>query len=153
MPIARARLRLTPDELEELLRTERTMRVGTTGEDGSPHVVPLWFVWHGGTVWINNLRKARRSRDIRAGSRVALCMDTGHDYFELRGAVLYGRPAEVDAEDPALPAVRAEFGRKYFNGIDIPDVKSHQWLKMTPERIVSWDFRKISSGPEMAMER
>src|SRR5258706_2348538 len=141
MPIARSRLRLTPDELEELLRTERTMRVGTISQNGSPHVVPLWFVWHDGTIWINNLRKARRSRDIQAGSRVSLCIDTGHDYLELPGAVLYAQPVEVAAEDPGLDTVRAEFGRKYFNGIDIPDVKSHQWLKMTPQRIVSWDFR------------
>jgi nitroimidazol reductase NimA-like FMN-containing flavoprotein (pyridoxamine 5'-phosphate oxidase superfamily) len=146
MPIDREQLRLTDEELSELLLTERTMRAGTVSPDGSPHVVPLWFVWHSGAVWINNLRKARRSRDLEEGSQVALCIDTGHDYFELRGAVLYGRPEPVDPDDPELPAIRAAFGEKYFGGIDIPDVKSHQWLKMDPERIVSWDFRKIPAG-------
>jgi nitroimidazol reductase NimA-like FMN-containing flavoprotein (pyridoxamine 5'-phosphate oxidase superfamily) len=143
MPIARSKLRLTDDELDELLRTERTMRVGTVSPTGTPHVVPLWFVWHRGTVWINNLRKARRSRDLAAGSPVALCIDTGYHYPELRGAVLYGSTEPVDADDPDLPAVRKEFGDKYFMGLEIPDVKSHQWLKMAPEEIVSWDFRKM----------
>ncbi|MFN2543425.1 MAG: pyridoxamine 5'-phosphate oxidase family protein [Actinomycetota bacterium] len=146
MPIPREQLRLTEEELEELLRTERTMRAGTVSPDGSPHVVPLWFVWRGGAIWISNLRKARRSRDIEAGSHVALCIDTGVEYFELRGAVLYGRPQEADPADPMLPEVRTEFGAKYFGGIEVPDVKSHVWLRMVPERIVSWDFRKIPAG-------
>jgi nitroimidazol reductase NimA-like FMN-containing flavoprotein (pyridoxamine 5'-phosphate oxidase superfamily) len=150
VPIPRKKLRLTDAELDELLTTERTMRVGTTRE-GSPHVVPLWFVWHGGAVWINNLRKAKRTKDIEAGSRVALCFDTGHEYLELRGAVLYGTPALVAPDDPDLPAVRKAFGDKYFNGLDIADVKSHQWLKVIPEKTVSWDFRKITSGPESAL--
>ena len=146
MPIPREQLRLTNQELDELLRETRTMRAGTVSPDGSPHVVPLWFVWHEGAIWINNLRKSRRTRDLQAGSQVALCIDTGHDYFELRGAVLYGTPQEVDAHDSALPLVRKGFGDKYFGGFEVPDVKSHEWVKMKPERVVSWDFRKIPAG-------
>ena len=146
MPIPRTQLRLSDDELAELLSGERTMRAGTVSPDGTPHVVPLWFVWHQGAVWINNLRRSRRTRDLQAGSQVAMCIDTGHDYFELRGAVLYGRPVVVDEEDPEVPVVRKAFGDKYFGGIDIPSVSSHQWLRMDPERIVTWDFRKIPAG-------
>lgn len=150
MPIPRRNLRLTDEELDELLTTERTMRVGTVRDD-LPHVVPLWFVWHRGAIWINNLRKAKRTKDIQAGSRVALCFDTGHEYLELRGAVLYGMPVEVPSDDEDLNAVRTAFGAKYFDGLEIPDVKSHQWLKVVPDKTVSWDFRKITSGPETAL--
>ena len=146
MPIPREQLRLSDEELAELLTETRTMRAGTVSPDGTPHVVPLWFVWHAGAMWINNLRRARRTRDLQAGSKAALCVDTGHDYFELRGAVLYGTPEEVTTDDPDLPAVRETFGDKYFGGMEVPDTKSHQWLRMDPERIVSWDFRKIPAG-------
>jgi nitroimidazol reductase NimA-like FMN-containing flavoprotein (pyridoxamine 5'-phosphate oxidase superfamily) len=146
MPIPRSELRLDEADLQELLSTERTMRVGTAGPEASPHVVPMWFVWHGGAIWINNLRKARRSSDLSAGSSVALCIDTGFEYFELRGAVLYGRPVAVEPDDPDLAEVRRAFGAKYFYGADISEGKSHQWLKVVPERIVSWDFRKIPAG-------
>ena len=146
MPIPREQLRLSEADLDELLRTERTMRAGTVSPDGSPHVVPLWFVWDGTAIWINNLRKSRRSRDLAAGSPVALCIDTGEQYFDLRGAVLYGKPERVDGNDPALEGVRKGFGEKYFGGMEIPDTKSHFWLKVVPDRIVSWDFRKIPAG-------
>src|SRR5688500_14918574 len=108
-------LRLTADELDELLAAERTLRAGTVSPDGWPHVVPLWFVWHDGVIWINNLRRSKRSRDVEAGSNVALCVDTGVLYGELRGAVLYGRFEEA-TDDARLPSVRAAFAEKYWGG-------------------------------------
>ena len=151
MPIPRAQLRLTDEELGELLATERTVRAATVSPDGWPHVVPLWFVWRDGVVWINNLRRSRRSRDLQNGSNVALCVDTGVDYGELRGVVIYGRfrPA---GDEPALPEVKTAFAEKYWGRSAIPDLKSHEWLLLRPERIASWDFRKIPSGRDRRLD-
>lgn len=151
MPIPRERLRLTPDELADLLASERTARVATVSPDGWPHVIPMWFVWSDGAVWVNSLVRSRRTRDIEHGSAAAVCVDTGVEYAELRGAVLYGRFERAD-DAPGLDAIRAEFGRKYFHGIDIPMVKSHTWMRLEPERIVSWDFRKIPAGGDRRVE-
>jgi len=151
MPIPREQLRLTDEELDGLLDRERTLRVATVSPDGWPHVVPLWFVWRDGAVWINNLRRSRRSRDVRAGSKVALCVDTGVDYADLRGAVLYGR-FESARDEAALQEVKSVFAQKYWNRPSIPDLKSHEWLLLRPERIASWDFRKIPSGRDRRLE-
>ena len=40
------------------------------GDDGVPHVVPLWFVWHDGAIWLNSLRKTRRHRHLLTGRPV-----------------------------------------------------------------------------------
>jgi len=142
VPLPRSMLRLTDDELEELLSSELTLRAGTVGPDGWPHVAPLWFVWHDGAIWINSLRRSKRTSDLAAGSKVALCVDTGTDYSQLRGAVLYGTPHEAEG-DPELETARKAFAKKNWNIDDIPAMKSHVWLKMVPDKIVSWDFRKI----------
>lgn len=145
MPIRRSALRLTPEELDELLDAERSVRVGTASPGGSPHVIPMWFVWLDGAVWLNSLIRSRRSSDLRAGSPVAVCADAGEHYGELRGAVLYGRPVEA-TDDPRLAAVREAFARKYWGGAEVPSVRSHVWLKVVPDRLVTWDFRKIPPG-------
>lgn len=151
MPIPRSQLRLTPEELDELLGSERTLRAATVGADGSPHVVPLWFVWHAGAIWVNNLRRSRRSRDIAAGSQAALCADTGVQYGELRGAVLYGRFEEA-AGSPALREAQAAFATKYWGGAEVPEIKSHVWIRLVPDRVASWDFRKIPAGRDKRLE-
>jgi nitroimidazol reductase NimA-like FMN-containing flavoprotein (pyridoxamine 5'-phosphate oxidase superfamily) len=147
MPLPRSVLRLTEEELNELLTSERSLRIGTVGPDGGPHVAPMWFVWHGGSIWLNSLIRSRRTKDLASGSPVALCVDAGTDYFELRGAVLYGIPKEI-TDDPELTEVRQLFGRKYWNIDEIPATKSHVWLRVTPDRIVSWDFKKIPANKD-----
>lgn len=142
MPVPRSQLRMTDDELEAFLSRERTARIATVSPDGEPHVVPMWFVWHDGAMWFNSLKRSRRTRDVRQGSRVAVCVDAGHDYGELHGAVLYGDVA--DAGDTTQ--IRKLFGEKYWGGIDIPEVKSHVWWIVRPDEVVSWDFKKIPSG-------
>jgi hypothetical protein len=34
--------------------------------------------------------------------------------------------------------------RKYFGIDQMPYDERHAWLKVTPQKITSWDFRKIS---------
>lgn len=142
MPLPRAALRMTDEELDAFLTTERTARVGTVSLDGEPHVVPLWFVWQDGAMYFTSLRRSRRNSDIEAGSRAAVCVDAGHGYDELRGAVLYGSLTDA-TDDPGKPAAQRAFGDKYWDGMVIPDVKSHRWLVLRPDRVVSWDFKKI----------
>ncbi len=149
MPIPRSQLRFTPDELEEFLLTERTVRVGTTSPGGEPHVAPLWFVWHDGAMYFNSLKRSRRSRDLEKGSRGAACVDAGHEYADRRGAILYG--TIEDAGD--VPDIRQRFGDKYWNGIEIPEVRSHRWLVLRPHKIVSWDFAKIPTGRDRRLQQ
>ena len=151
MPIPREQLRLTDDELNGLLETERTLRAATVSPQCAPHVVPLWFVWHDGAIWINSLRRSKRAHDVAAGSEVALCVDTGDEYGELRGAVLYGRFQAAEGES-GLSQVRLMFARKYWALDSIPDLKSHEWLALRPDRVVSWDFRKIPAGRDRRLE-
>ena len=151
MPIPREQLRLTTAELAELLTSNRTARVGTVSADGWPHVVPLWFVWHDGALWVNNLRRSKRSKNLADGSPVAVCVDDGEDYGELRGAVLSGR-FEDASDDRRLPEVRAAFARRYWGGAEVPEMRSHVWLRMTPERVVTWDFKKIPAGRDRRLE-
>lgn len=140
---------MTPDELNEFLASERTCRVATAGADG-PHLTPLWFVWDGSSAWLYSIIASKRWSDLGKDPRVALLVDTGHDYSELRGAELRGR-AEVVGEVPRTGQPHAElvlperlFAGKYIGSESMIYDGRHAWLRLTPERIVSWDFRKLA---------
>ena len=142
---------MTAAEVDGFLAVERTCRVATVGADGRPHVAPLWFVWDGAALWLNSLVRSQRWTDLARDPRVAVVVDTGDEYTELRGVEITGsaqRVGEVprgDAEHPELEPVERAFARKY-GGTDtyVPDGR-HAWLRITPEKLVSWDFRKIAA--------
>lgn len=151
MPISREQLRLSPEELDLLLATTRVAHVATADEEAGPHVMPLWFVWHDGSLWMNSLVRSRRTRDIAHDARVAVCVDAGEQYAELRGVVFYGTFSQAP-EGPELGGAQAAFAQKYWGGNEVPSIKSHTWLKLTPERMVSWDFRLIPAGRDKRLE-
>ena len=148
MAVPRAQLRLSAEELDTFLGAARTLRLATVGDDGVPHVVPLWFVWRDGAVWLNSLKRSRRHRHLVSGRPVGLVVDDGERYDELRGVRMTGQPA-VATTDEAAPAVRL-FAAKYFGITDgqPPSQHSYEVVVIRPDEVASWDFRKIPQGAD-----
>jgi nitroimidazol reductase NimA-like FMN-containing flavoprotein (pyridoxamine 5'-phosphate oxidase superfamily) len=142
------RIAMSDAERDEFLGAERTCRVATVGT-GGPHVAPLWFVWHDAALWLTSLNRSQRWTDLERDPRIAVVVDAGHDYAELRGVELRGR-VEVVGEvprtgepEPRLDPVERAFAEKYTGGTEFGYDGRHAWLVLHPEKIVSWDFRKI----------
>ena len=140
---------MSPEELDAFLASERTCRVATVSSDGSPHVTPLWFAWDGTSLWLTSIVKSQRWTDLQRDGRVSVIVDAGHDYMELRGVELRGvaRPVgEVPRTGEPVPELEPPeriYADKYAGGVVHHDGR-HAWLRITPEKIVSWDFRKLA---------
>lgn len=140
---------MTPAELDAFLTEQRTCRVATVSADGRPHLSALWFAWDGTALWLYSLTRSRRWAELRRDPRLAVIVDDGHDYGELRGAELSGEAVFV-GEAPRSGAPCAEldapermFAAKYFGLDAMPHDGRHAWLRLTPDTISSWDFRKL----------
>ncbi|WP_308283243.1 pyridoxamine 5'-phosphate oxidase family protein [Pseudonocardia nigra] len=139
---------MTPDEVDAFLAEQRTCRVATVGTNG-PHATPLWYVWHSGSLWLTSLSRSQRWTDLQRDPRIAAAVDAGEDYGELRGVELRGR-VEVVGEVPRtgepvpeLDGPEQAFADRYTGGTIARDGR-HAWLRLVPEKITSWDFRKLA---------
>jgi nitroimidazol reductase NimA-like FMN-containing flavoprotein (pyridoxamine 5'-phosphate oxidase superfamily) len=144
------RIAMTDVERDEFLAAERTCRVATIGADG-PHATPLWFVWDGSAVWLYSIVRSQRWTDVQRDPRISVVIDAGRDYAELRGAEITGR-AEVVGEIPrtgephdGLRPVEHAFAQRYFDGAPHMGYdRRHAWLRVSPTKITTWDFRKLA---------
>ena len=142
------KIAMTPDEIDAFLAVERVCRVATLGADGRPHVVPLWFVWDGSTLWLNSLVRSQRWADLVRDPHVALVIDGGTEFFELHGVEINGEVEVVGdvprttRPDPALVEPELLFARKYAGVDEFHADGRHGWLRVVPDKMVSWDFRK-----------
>jgi nitroimidazol reductase NimA-like FMN-containing flavoprotein (pyridoxamine 5'-phosphate oxidase superfamily) len=143
------RIALTEPEIDAFLSSARTCRVATVSHSG-PHVSPLWFLWHGGALWLYSIVSSQRFTDLRADPRVAVVIDDGHDFTELRGVELTGEaevvgevPRTGDDDVPELVDVEAAYARKYQDREQLSYDERHAWVRITPAKLVSWDFRKM----------
>jgi len=135
-------------ELDAFLGEERTCRVATSSSDG-PHLTPLWHVWDGHALWLTSLVKSQRWTDLMRDPRVAVLVDGGQGYMELHGAELRGT-VQVVGEAPRVGEPNAEleqperlFARKYTGRDEMQHDGRHAWLRLVPDKITSWDFRKL----------
>ncbi|GGR27392.1 pyridoxamine 5'-phosphate oxidase family protein [Streptomyces aurantiogriseus] len=144
------KIMMTPGELDAFLTFQRTCRVATVSADGAPHVSALWFLWDGSALWLYSVVRSKRWADLRRDPRVAIVIDSGEEYDSLRGVELSGtvefvgeipRTGELCAE---LDAVETLFARKNFALNAMPHDGRHAWIRLRPEKIVSWDFRKLA---------
>jgi hypothetical protein len=141
-------------ERDEVLRTQRTCRVGTIGAGGHPHVSALWFVWDGQSIWLNSLCRSQRWTDIQRTPQLSVLVDGGEQFVELYGIELIGTATavgEVPRTGEPLDELREPerlFARKYTDRDELQHDGRHAWLRVDPAKIVSWDFTKLSGRRE-----
>ncbi|HZA61076.1 MAG TPA: pyridoxamine 5'-phosphate oxidase family protein [Actinomycetota bacterium] len=140
-------LSLTPQELNDYLTTQRIVRVATADESGEPHVVPLWFVWHDGAVFMNSTLGNLTVENMLRSGRATAVVDDGVEYDVLRGVTIHGTVRRAD-DDPRQPEVERLWSQKYMAGGEVPyrRWRGRTWLRIDPDSTTSWDFRKIPAA-------
>ena len=139
---------LSPEERDAFLTQARTCRVATISPAG-PHVSPLWFVWHAESIWLHSITSSRRFTDLQRDPRIAIVVDDGDSYEELRGVEITGTarvvgevPRTGSLAVPELEPVEQGFAAKYQGRETLAYDGRHAWITVDVEKIVSWDFRK-----------
>jgi hypothetical protein len=144
------KLAMTDADLANFLDTERVCRFATVDVAGRPHVAPLWFVWLDPepSLWLYSIITSQRWHDLGSNPVASAVIDSGDSYFDLRGVEILGT-VEIVGEVPRTGTsdVRLEeperrFGAKY-SGSTMHHDERHAWLRLRPEKVISWDFRKL----------
>jgi PPOX class probable F420-dependent enzyme len=145
----RDRVAMTAAEAEAFLAQGRKLQLATINPDGTPHLVTMYYALDGGQITFWTYRASQKARNLARDPRVTCLVETGEQYFDLRGVQVRGRVRCVD--DPAL--VR-EIGRRIAAVMAGPDAGSlddyveHAARKrvgyvVEPERVSSWDHSKL----------
>lgn len=133
--------RLSREECLAFLRSPvRPAMLATVREDGTPHVVPVWYdLDDDGTILFNTARESVKGRAIRRTGRVALCVQDEappYAFVAIEGA------ASVSEEPGELRAWAGRIGGRYM-GADRADefgsrngVPGELLVRVRPERLV-----------------
>jgi PPOX class probable F420-dependent enzyme len=146
----RRQIRMSPDDQAAFLREHRKAALATLDRDGFPHVVAMSFVVEDGAFYMTSYGKAQKVVNIRRDPRVALMIETGNGYSELRGVMVRGYCEIIEGAE----AVRAAFAamaqargattaRPQGSADSAP---KRVVLKVIPDKVTSWDHRKLGGA-------
>jgi PPOX class probable F420-dependent enzyme len=132
--------------IQQKMREARVARLATADETGTPHIVPVCFVYSAASFYTAVDRKPKRIgpeklarlRHIQANPRVALLMDEYQDDWTRLWYILVRGRAEVISDSEERARAIGELRAKYVQyslgmlGDDAPVIR------ITPERITTW---------------
>jgi F420H(2)-dependent biliverdin reductase len=119
-----------PDSAIHKLESQQNLWLASTRPDGRPHLVPIWFVWHAGRLYIGTDPKSVKVRNIKKNPRVMASLEDGNHPVICEGTA---RVLETPYPEPLLKA----FYSKYE--WDVPaDEQYHQIVEITPEKWLVW---------------
>ena len=142
-------IRMTPEEIDAFLHERRPMTMCTLNHDGSIHAVAMWYGFLDGSIAIETKAKAQKAVNLTRDSRCTCMFEDGEYYEELRGVELVGRAEVID--DPAqMWELGVNLFERYYGAYTEelrPFVETmlnkRIVAKLTVERTVSWDHRKL----------
>jgi PPOX class probable F420-dependent enzyme len=143
----RRQIQLSPDEQTAFFREQRKAALATLDQHGFPHVVAMNYFAKDGVFYMTSYTKAQKVVNIRRNPKVALMIEAGEGYSELRGVMVRGRCEIIEGTD----AVRAAFAGMAEARGATPSRPSgardsapkRVVLKITPEKTTSWDHSKL----------
>jgi PPOX class probable F420-dependent enzyme len=148
----RDQIKLTADEQRELLESERIITVASLGQNGRPHLMPLWYVLRDGDIWVYTYAKSQKARNLERDPRATLLVETGHEYSELRG-VMIEADAYINREHDLVFEVAKQLTLRYADGLETIEGDAAEALRdqaakrvairFVARRTATWDHRKL----------
>jgi PPOX class probable F420-dependent enzyme len=151
----RDQISLSEVELLELLDGERVAVVSSIGPRGWPHSMPMWYVPRDGEVWVWTYAKSQKVRNLERDARATILVETGHQYSELRGAMIEAE-AEIHRDRDTVLGFAEELTLRYAEGISSVEGDAKAALEaqapkrvaihFKPLRTATWDHRKLGGS-------
>jgi len=153
-------LRMTEEEIAAVLDEGRRVQVATSNPDGTIHLVPLsYFVRDGRlALWTDGL--SRKVSNLRRNPGTTCLVELGSEFADFRAVQITGRAQIITDVEASRTAGEALFAR-HSGGPLAEDVRAYVAtlardrvvVVVEPDRVISWDHRKLAGARPDAIGR
>jgi PPOX class probable F420-dependent enzyme len=146
----RDRVAMTAADTAALLAGSHKLQLATINRDGTPHLVTMFYVMLGGRIAFWTYRSSQKARNLARDPRVTCLVETGEEYFELRGVQVVGTVRHI--EDPAGVLEIGRGGAAVTTGMTADALAEYTartarkrvGFVVEPLRVISWDHRRLA---------
>ena len=146
----RDQIKLSHEEVVELLDRQRVVICATLGPRGWPHLMPLWYVVRAGDIWAWTYASSQKARNLERDPRATLQLEEGDQYHELRGVMIEARTT-IHRDIEVVADVGGEIYSRYSTGASGEEfaeavraqAAKRVALQFSAQRVASWDHRKL----------
>ena len=101
-------IRMSDQEMWDFIETQKSIQVCTINKDGSPHLTTMWFAVHDGKIVLETFTKSQKIVNLKRNPKIAVLLEDGTEYNELRG-VTFNCDAELVDDYDTVHALHVVF--------------------------------------------
>jgi general stress protein 26 len=124
----RDQVQMTAAQAAEFLAAGHKVQFATNGPDGFPHLVTMYYALIDGRITFWTYRRSQKARNLERDPRISCLVETGEQYFDLRGVLVQGTARRIDD-----PAAIKEVGRQIAQILAAPPTASPDASPGLPE--------------------
>jgi PPOX class probable F420-dependent enzyme len=148
-----AAMSMSKEEIETFLSVPRMARMATTGSNGKPHLVPVWYYYDGTNILVTATKGTKRAKNVKNNPNASIVIDIVEgkaediSYLNAKAVVIEG---EAEIRDDTDGSFAKKMYERYAgkNALDNPIVQAsvimpRYILTIRPVKVMSWDLSKI----------
>jgi nitroimidazol reductase NimA-like FMN-containing flavoprotein (pyridoxamine 5'-phosphate oxidase superfamily) len=143
---------LSSAEIDKLLSMTLIANLGTTDDDGTIHLLPMWFMRIGNEICIPTSHHTHKYRNLRAMPHASVMIDVSKAGLDLKGVLIRGKVELVGGKEAQL--INRSIHLKYvtLEALNNPDVASYfsqgddVTVKVGMDHLISWNLTDSKVG-------
>ncbi|MBN2386256.1 MAG: TIGR03618 family F420-dependent PPOX class oxidoreductase [Anaerolineales bacterium] len=137
----------TQEKINAFLSTPKLLgRLATVSPDGQPHVVPVWYLWETGRIWIHSYPSTQKIAHLDRNPRCAFVVDVQEAVEGLTAVLFEGRAELVTTPRPEVRERAERIYQRYLGPQELAQDDPQSWLdspeglliKLIPDKVKSW---------------
>lgn len=101
---------------DKFLKSQKILRLATTGNDKTPHIVPVWYLYSSKKIYIGTNTKTRKAKNVKKNKRISFCVDVGVNAPDIYGVMGQGN-ASLILEKSKVKRIAKRILLRYFSSI------------------------------------
>jgi len=101
----------------EFLKKEKILHLATIDEKNAPHIVPVWYMYSAGKIYIGTNTKTQKAKNIKKHRKVSFCVDVGVNAPDIFGVMGKGT-AKLLKEKKTVNRLAKKILLRYFKSLN-----------------------------------
>jgi nitroimidazol reductase NimA-like FMN-containing flavoprotein (pyridoxamine 5'-phosphate oxidase superfamily) len=128
---------------DEFLKTQKILHLTTIGNNKTPHIVPVWYMYSSKKIYIGTNTKTQKAKNVKKNNRVAFCVDKGVN-SPIYGVMGQGN-ANLILENIKVKQIAKRILARYFKNIQNKSAielldNTDCIIEIIPEKFSIWSY-------------
>ena len=128
----------------EFLKKQKILHLATVDKTGTPHIVPVWYMYSAKKIYIGTNTKTEKAKNIKTHKKVSFCVDVGVNSPSIFGVMGQGT-AKLIKDTNTVSRLAKKILLRYFK--DLKNKSAQEILDDTdciieimPKKYAVWKY-------------